>query len=345
MAGAAAASGATEQPNVLSISVDDINDWVGCLSGYPGVQTPNIDALARRGVLFRDAHCSSPVCNPSRTALLTGKRPSTTGVYRNDQYWRPAHPDIQTLPMCFRDNGYHVAGAGKIFHHVAAFNPPDQWDEFNKTTLRKVGLTLNAIEENWDDVFIVSDVDIQFFGPTEQLLRESIKDRDIVFQQNQANGEINVGFFVCRGNARTRLLWTTIQDILRERTDRNDQDVLNHLMFRRLPRPFGTLPLNHWTQYQLCRFAERGLPAHRIAYLLPLFRNEFGLRWKYLPRQFFLKGLNSRGNWEPGEQMRIPRDVVMHHANFCLGVDAKIEQLRAVSALVASRRAGSATLG
>ena len=218
-------------------------------------------------------------------------------------------------------------------------------DEFNKTTLRKVGLTLNAIEENWDDVFIVSDVDIQFFGPTEQLLRESIKDRDIVFQQNQANGEINVGFFVCRGNARTRLLWTTIQDILRERTDRNDQDVLNHLMFRRLPRPFGTLPLNHWTQYQLCRFAERGLPAHRIAYLLPLFRNEFGLRWKYLPRQFFLKGLNSRGNWEPGEQMRIPRDVVMHHANFCLGVDAKIEQLRAVSALVASRRAGSATLG
>ena len=115
----------------MSISVDDMNDWVGCLGGYPGVQTPNIDALARRGVLFRDAHCSSPVCNPSRTALLTGKRPSTTGVYRNDQYWRPAHPDIQTLPMFFRKNGYHVAGAGKIFHHVAGFNPPDQWDEFH----------------------------------------------------------------------------------------------------------------------------------------------------------------------------------------------------------------------
>ncbi len=131
LAGTAAASGATKQPNVLSISVDDMNDWVGCLGGYPGVQTPNIDALARRGVLFRDAHCSSPVCNPSRTALMTGKRPSTTGVYRNDQYWRPAHPDIQTLPMFFRDNGYHVAGAGKIFHHVAGFNPPDQWDEFN----------------------------------------------------------------------------------------------------------------------------------------------------------------------------------------------------------------------
>ncbi|MDE0167286.1 MAG: sulfatase [Bryobacterales bacterium] len=130
LVGAATARGAGERPNVLSISVDDMNDWVGCLGGYPGVRTPNIDALARRGVLFRDAHCSSPVCNPSRTALMTGKRPSTTGVYRNNQYWRPAHPDIKTLPMFFRENGYHAAGAGKIFHHVAGFNPPDQWDDF-----------------------------------------------------------------------------------------------------------------------------------------------------------------------------------------------------------------------
>ena len=127
---AGAASAADERPNVLLLSVDDMNDWVGCLGGYPGVRTPNIDALARRGVLFRDAHCTSPLCNPSRTALLTGKRPSTTGVYGNHQYWRPAHPDIVTLPMFFRGNGYHVAGAGKIFHHTAGFNPPDQWDEF-----------------------------------------------------------------------------------------------------------------------------------------------------------------------------------------------------------------------
>ena len=128
--GAGAAGAQNKRPNVLSISVDDMNDWVGCLMGYPGVKTPNIDALARRGALFSDAHCTSPLCNPSRTALLTGKRPGTTGVYKNDQYWRPAHPDIVTLPMYFRENGYYVAGAGKIFHHTAGFNPPDQWDEF-----------------------------------------------------------------------------------------------------------------------------------------------------------------------------------------------------------------------
>lgn len=127
--GFVSAAGA-HRPNILSLSVDDMNDWVGCLGGYPGVHTPNIDAFARRGVLFRDAHCSSPVCNPSRTALLTGKRPSTTGVYTNEQYWRPAHPAIKTLPVFLREHGYYVAGAGKVFHHVAGFNPPDQWDEF-----------------------------------------------------------------------------------------------------------------------------------------------------------------------------------------------------------------------
>lgn len=126
----AAALAKDGRPNVLFLSVDDMNDWVGCLGGYPGVQTPNIDRLAHRGVLFSNAHCASPLCNPSRTALLTGLRSSTTGIYNNDQYWRPALPDVVTLPQYFMRNGYHVAGAGKVFHHTAGFNPPDQWHEF-----------------------------------------------------------------------------------------------------------------------------------------------------------------------------------------------------------------------
>ena len=119
-----------KRPNVVFISVDDMNDWVGCLRGYPGVQTPNIDRLARRGVLFANAHCASPLCNPSRTALLTGRRPSNTGIYDNDTYWRPNLPDVVTIPQYFKRNGYTVAGAGKVFHHTAGFNPPDQWDDF-----------------------------------------------------------------------------------------------------------------------------------------------------------------------------------------------------------------------
>ncbi|MFN7918595.1 MAG: sulfatase [Bryobacteraceae bacterium] len=132
MAGAAGAQqpAPASRPNVLFLSVDDMNDWVGCLRGYPRVRTPNIDALARRGVLFSDAHCASPLCNPSRTALFTGMAASTTGVYDNETYWKPNLPWVTTLPEYFKNNGYHVAGAGKVFHHVAGFNPPDQWNEF-----------------------------------------------------------------------------------------------------------------------------------------------------------------------------------------------------------------------
>ena len=119
-----------DKPNILFISVDDMNDWIGCLRGYPGVSTPNLDRLAGRGALFADAHCASPLCNPSRTALLTGMRPTTTGIYNNDQFWRAALPSAVSLPDYFKQNGYFVAGAGKVFHHTAGNNPPNQWDEF-----------------------------------------------------------------------------------------------------------------------------------------------------------------------------------------------------------------------
>ena len=70
-----------EKPNVLFIAIDDQNDWIGCLGGHPQVKTPNIDKLAKKGTVFLNAHCQSPLCNPSRTSLMTGLRPTTTGVY------------------------------------------------------------------------------------------------------------------------------------------------------------------------------------------------------------------------------------------------------------------------
>ena len=123
------AIGSTQQPNVLFISVDDMNDWVGCL-GSDRVPTPNIDALAARGLLFTNAHAPSPKCAPSRIAILSGKRASTTGLYSNGHWWRPAYPDMVTLPHYFKRNGYYSAGGGKVHHHTDGFNPPDQWDEY-----------------------------------------------------------------------------------------------------------------------------------------------------------------------------------------------------------------------
>jgi len=82
-------------PNVLFIAVDDLNDWIGCLGGHPDTITPNLDRLAERGVLFTNAFCAAPACNPSRAAVMTGIRPSTSGVYLNSQPWRPAMPDAR----------------------------------------------------------------------------------------------------------------------------------------------------------------------------------------------------------------------------------------------------------
>lgn len=125
-----AAESLTKAPNVFLLLADDLNDWVGCLSGHPDALTPSIDRLAKQGALFRQAYAASPKCNPSRTALLLGLRPSSTGIYGNGHWWRPHLPDAVSLPEAFRRAGYLTAGAGKIFHHTAGFNPPDLWDRY-----------------------------------------------------------------------------------------------------------------------------------------------------------------------------------------------------------------------
>ncbi len=119
------------RPNVLFIAVDDLNDWVGCLHGHPQASTPNIDRLARRGTLFTNAHCQAPLCNPSRSSLLTGLRPSTTGIYALEPGIRavPSLKDHVTLPQHFAAQGYFTATSGKVFHD-GSLKPQDRAREF-----------------------------------------------------------------------------------------------------------------------------------------------------------------------------------------------------------------------
>lgn len=107
-----------DRPNVLLIAVDDLNDWIGCLGGHPQAQTPNIDRLAKRGVLFSNAHCQSPVCNPSRTSMMTGLYPETTGIYFLQPNLEKSNAAKKNtlMPTRFHQEGYYVAGAGKLFH-------------------------------------------------------------------------------------------------------------------------------------------------------------------------------------------------------------------------------------
>ena len=126
------------KPNVLFIAVDDLNDWVGCLGGHPQARTPNIDRLARKGVLFEQAHCAAPLCSPSRTAVMTGLRPSTTGIYGNKAWFRdlPRFKDWVTLPQYFRKHGYTTWGGGKLYHMPnGKFSDPIAWDEQYSTRM------------------------------------------------------------------------------------------------------------------------------------------------------------------------------------------------------------------
>lgn len=116
------------RPNVLFIAVDDLNHWVGHLGRNTQTLTPNIDKLASRGVTFRHAYAAAPVCNPSRAALLSGLRPSTSGVYDNDDDWRTVIGPELTLISTFRKAGYYTAGAGKIYHE--SYARKTEWDDY-----------------------------------------------------------------------------------------------------------------------------------------------------------------------------------------------------------------------
>ncbi|UCC98004.1 MAG: sulfatase-like hydrolase/transferase [Phycisphaerales bacterium] len=104
-----------KRPNIVFIAIEDFSPQrLGCYGGP--VKSPNIDRLASEGMLFENAYCMSPVCNASRTALFTGLRPDTTGVFSNSQDWRKMLGDIVTMPMHFRKHGYDTIRIGKMYH-------------------------------------------------------------------------------------------------------------------------------------------------------------------------------------------------------------------------------------
>ncbi|MFG0289940.1 MAG: sulfatase-like hydrolase/transferase, partial [Rhodopirellula sp. JB044] len=114
-------------PNVLFIAMDDLNDWIECLGGHPQTITPNLDRLAASGVLFNNAHCPAPACNPCRSAIFTGRAPNRSGMYDNRQQMREIMSEEVLIPQYFRQNGYFATGSGKMLHY---FIDAQSWDEY-----------------------------------------------------------------------------------------------------------------------------------------------------------------------------------------------------------------------
>ncbi|MFT5124537.1 MAG: iduronate 2-sulfatase, partial [Verrucomicrobiales bacterium] len=126
-----------EKPNVLFIMSDDLNTALSGF-GHPQCKTPELDQLAARGVRFENMHCQYPVCGASRASLMSGLYPYTNGTLGNSGTLRKSMPDVVTMSQVFRNNGYHTARVGKIYHMgipneviagTAERDDPHSWDE------------------------------------------------------------------------------------------------------------------------------------------------------------------------------------------------------------------------
>lgn len=131
------------QPNVVFIICDDLNDYSGAFEGHKQVKTPNIDKLAKSGVRFTNAHSNCPVCSPSRNSLFTGVYPHRS----KDFGWTPHFKQAvlknnKTLFEYFRENGYHVMGSGKLLH----VNKKDFWNEWGVDMNNYGPVAFNGIE-------------------------------------------------------------------------------------------------------------------------------------------------------------------------------------------------------
>ena len=122
-----------QRPNVLFIAVDDLNAWVTHLGRNQQAKTPNIDRLANMGTTFRHAYCAVPACNPARAALMSGQRPWTTACYLNSNPWKQHITEGFGLSAQFKKAGYHVAGAGKIYHSDSYFE--SEWSQYMSSKL------------------------------------------------------------------------------------------------------------------------------------------------------------------------------------------------------------------
>lgn len=137
-------------PNVLMIAVDDLNDWIGPLAGHPQTTTPSLNALAGKAMVFEKAYCAAPVCNPSRSALMTGYRPGRSGVYGNNHLFRtsPVLTDAETIPQYFGKFGYYTASKGKIFHSAQGlWGDVESWEKHNTLTGDGMGRHPGATKE------------------------------------------------------------------------------------------------------------------------------------------------------------------------------------------------------
>ncbi|MGM8361861.1 sulfatase [Flavobacterium sp. ARAG 55.4] len=192
--------------NVLFIAVDDLNDWVGFLDGNPQTLTPNLDRLAKQSMVFDRAYCAASVCNPSRAAIMSGLKPSTTKIYGNGDkpFNSPVFKNTQMIPQYFAANGYETYSRGKIYHTPALGK--ETWDNWENVSgnyghAKKVagfmsnGIPTGEMDDNMD------------WYATDQKTEETPDFLNAKWAAEKLAGDFDKPFFMACGIFRPHLEW------------------------------------------------------------------------------------------------------------------------------------------
>jgi choline-sulfatase len=199
---------AAERPNILFIAIDDLRDWTGYFETQPNTKTPNLDRLASQGVAFTRSYCAAPLCNSSRAALMSGLRPSDTGVYQNSDDWRQIIPQkIVTLQTHFQKNGYKTLGSGKIYH--GSFPDETGWDDYlviNRKLINNSTKPTKRVTNTDDDQYVdgVGGIKFQPLDNTD----EEMEDYHIVqYGIDQLDIKHDKPFFLAVGLHKPHMPW------------------------------------------------------------------------------------------------------------------------------------------
>jgi hypothetical protein len=160
------------------------------------------------------------------------------------------------------------------------------------TTLQKVQMIIEAIHRTWNYYFIYSDVDVQFFGPIKKELELLLQEYDLVIQKDHPKGTVCSGFFACRSNEKTLALWQDVYKAMETIEKYSDQGALNYCLIKK--------------------------------------KNPYDIAWTFLPKTYFGGATLTGHSWNPGQHLLIPVNPKMHHANWTVGIEHKIEQLKYV---------------
>lgn len=168
------------RPNILFIAIDDLNHWMGHLGRNSQTKTPHLDRLAARGVSFANAYCAVPACNPSRAALMSGYRPTSTGCYTNNDFWKEFIPEGISLNATFKKAGYYVAGAGKIYHSDSYYE--SEWDEYGRIQGSQQSRDVDKYEGFHEELnHDLKDEDLSDYAITDYCIAQLDKSHDRPF--------------------------------------------------------------------------------------------------------------------------------------------------------------------